>query len=179
MVSHIDQQRLATGSRAMRLAPARTLAAKKGQLAQLWDAARAMQSLDDLGSPAANEKAMRDMDELMRRAQALEQEIREEEEAKPAEGGDAAFIRRTVTDWLGGRYSRELGDGLNPDYVGPKELERLVKTLTDVVGCAVGAERQACAELAEARSFEDNTTIRDAGVMQEIAAAIRNRGMPS
>jgi hypothetical protein len=43
---------------------------------------------------------------------------------------------------------------------------------------AVAEEREACARLAEVRSFDGATVIRDAGVMQEIAEAIRARGSP-
>jgi hypothetical protein len=46
-----------------------------------------------------------------------------------------------------------------------------VKRLREVIA----AEREACAVVAEERSFDDGTVIRDAGVMQEIAERIRRR----
>lgn len=78
MVSTVDRRRLRDGAEALTRdqdAP-KTVEEMEAQLQALWDGAVALQSLDDLGSPEANEKAWNDMMELQRRAQALEEKLR-------------------------------------------------------------------------------------------------------
>jgi hypothetical protein len=61
----------------MTLTEVKSLIAKKEQLVELTDAIAAMQSLDDLGSPEANQKAWDDMLELQKRHEKLRKEIDE------------------------------------------------------------------------------------------------------
>lgn len=84
MTTQRDKYRLERGAKALQLpVSGGKLKDKKARLEQLWDAVGAMQSLDDLGSSAANKQAMDDMDELMRRAKALQAEIEAEEDREP------------------------------------------------------------------------------------------------
>jgi NTP pyrophosphatase (non-canonical NTP hydrolase) len=77
MSSSIDQRRLRDGAAALAAsneAP-RTRAEAEAQRAQISDAIAAMQSLDDLGVEG-NRQAMRDLDDLIRRYDALGEQIR-------------------------------------------------------------------------------------------------------
>ena len=60
----------------MRLPEPQTIEETESQLATLIAGATALQSMDDLGSPKANEEAMDDIDELDRRAKILKEKIR-------------------------------------------------------------------------------------------------------
>jgi len=74
MPSAIDERRLRDGASAMR-SPQNYDDMSIDELeelrVQLRDGVAAMQSLDDLGSPEANATAMRDMDELFKRYDAV------------------------------------------------------------------------------------------------------------
>lgn len=76
--SPVDRRRLKDG--ALALAASQTWPATDDELTalidQLRDAAAAMQSLDDLGSPELNQKAQRDLDEIMRRHGAAQDRLR-------------------------------------------------------------------------------------------------------
>lgn len=78
MPSAVDRRRLGDGAHALAVSartPA-TIAEARDQLEIVAAAIAAMQSLDDLG-PEANERAMRDHDELWKRYKALEAQIAE------------------------------------------------------------------------------------------------------
>lgn len=77
MVSVVDRRRLRDGAEALVQDPntPKTIAEMEAQLRVLWDGATALQSLDDLGSPEANQKAWNDMLELQHRAEDLKKKI--------------------------------------------------------------------------------------------------------
>jgi len=64
MLSSIDQRRLNGGARAMALEEPRTLREIEEQISAIYAGAVALQSMDDLGSPEANQRAWDDMLEL-------------------------------------------------------------------------------------------------------------------
>lgn len=66
----VDQRRLRDGAAALAIEAPRTRAEAEAQREQISNAIAAMQSLDDLGE-AGNRQAMRDLDELIRRYDAL------------------------------------------------------------------------------------------------------------
>ncbi len=72
-ISAVDRRRLRDGRRALRLLHERPKTAEERdlQLAELHDAIRAMQSLDDLGTEAANKVAWADMEQLMKHSEFL------------------------------------------------------------------------------------------------------------
>lgn len=72
MTTAADRRRLGDGKRAMALKEPRSAAAMRAQIESLDDAVLAMQSLDDLGSPEANNLADAGMMELQRRRGRLE-----------------------------------------------------------------------------------------------------------
>jgi len=70
MPSKVDQRRLRDGARGLALSTdLKSLSVEELQALynELYDAACAMQSLDDLGSPEANDRAWKEMQELDRR----------------------------------------------------------------------------------------------------------------
>jgi hypothetical protein len=75
MVSQVDRRRLRDGAEALSLPEPQTLHEMKEQLQALMDGAVALQSMEDLGSPEANERAWNDMMELQRRHEALKRRI--------------------------------------------------------------------------------------------------------
>jgi len=76
-INPVDQRRLRDGARALNLSKPRTRKEMKAALQVLWDGAVALQSVDDLGSPEANQQAWDDMLALQRKAQALERKIKQ------------------------------------------------------------------------------------------------------
>ena len=70
-----DQRRLNDGARAMALSEPKNLKEMEEQLRVIYDGALALQSMDDLGSPEANQRAWDDMIELQRRGDALRKKI--------------------------------------------------------------------------------------------------------
>ena len=82
MPNPIDQRRLNDGIKAMALSEPKTLKEMRVQLLVVFDGMLALQSLDDLGSPEANQKAWDDMIELQRRYDTLIAKIAELEEKK-------------------------------------------------------------------------------------------------
>lgn len=77
MTTTHDKRRLADGDRAKGLAKPKTTKEIQQQLEILSDGIRALQSLDDLGSPEANQRAWDDMLELQRRSDALKATLKE------------------------------------------------------------------------------------------------------
>ena len=73
----VDQRLLNDGARAMALTEPKTLKEMEEQLRIIYDGALALQSMDNLGSPEANQQAWDDMLELQRRAEALSKKIEE------------------------------------------------------------------------------------------------------
>jgi hypothetical protein len=80
MISKIDKRRLSDGERAMSLEEPKNVNERREQLAQLHGAICALQSLDDLGSEEANDKAWEDMTILQKRYSKLKKEIEKEGE---------------------------------------------------------------------------------------------------
>jgi len=78
----VDQRRLNDGAAAMALGKANTEAEIKSQIEQLHDAIAAMQSLDDLGSPEANDAAMKDHDALLNKLESLERKLKKVQKSK-------------------------------------------------------------------------------------------------
>ena len=77
MTTTHDKRRLADGDRAKGLAKPKTAKEIQQQLEFLSDGIRALPSLDDLGSPEANQRAWDDMLELQRRSDALKAALKE------------------------------------------------------------------------------------------------------
>ena len=77
MPNPTDQRRLNDGARAMALKEPKTLKEMEVQLRVIYDGALALQSMDDIGSPEANQKAWDDMIELQTRGVALKNKIEE------------------------------------------------------------------------------------------------------
>lgn len=79
MASRVDQRRLRDGAVGLELPTDDLGSLKPAQLQhryhQLYDAAVAMQSTDDLGSKEANQRAWDDMLELQRRLDAVKAEM--------------------------------------------------------------------------------------------------------
>ena len=73
MPTKLDMRRLNDGAKASRLLAQdpKTIDECRSQIEELSDAIAAMQSLDDLGSAEANQRAMDDMDALLARYQYL------------------------------------------------------------------------------------------------------------
>ena len=77
MNNSLTQRRVNDGAEALGLSTPMSKDEIKRQIEILSDAARAMQSLDDLGSPEANEIADRDLQEIQRRRDILERRLAE------------------------------------------------------------------------------------------------------
>lgn len=78
-MTNLDAKRLERGRDAASMPVANTIEAKKQLLESLHDGLRALQSLDDLGSPEANDATMKEHDALLDRILALQNEIKAEE----------------------------------------------------------------------------------------------------
>ncbi len=78
MASKVDRRRLNDGNAAMEVDISKPLTAVeiRSQMASLSDGICALQSLDDLGSEAANQNAWDDMLELQRRYGVLEVKLK-------------------------------------------------------------------------------------------------------
>ena len=76
MPNPTDRRRLNDGARAMSLPEPKNLKEMEEQLGVIEDGALALQSMDDLGSPEANDKAWNDMLKLQKRAEALRAKIK-------------------------------------------------------------------------------------------------------
>ncbi len=77
MPTNLDRRRLADGARAMALTPPKTAEEIRRQLDVLHDSICALQSLDDLGSAEANQRAWDDMITLQQRYAALKATLKE------------------------------------------------------------------------------------------------------
>ena len=85
MPNSTDQRRLNDGARAKALSEPKNLKEMKEQLSIIFDGMLALQSLDDLGSPEANQQAWDDMTELQIRYDALKSKVEELESKKNVE----------------------------------------------------------------------------------------------
>lgn len=72
MTNPIDQRRLRDGAAAEAIGEPDTIETLEKAIEQAWDGVAAMQSLDDLGSPEANNEAMAQGDRLIQQARRYE-----------------------------------------------------------------------------------------------------------
>jgi hypothetical protein len=71
----VERRRIRDGKRALFLPEPKTIHGMNGQIDILLDGARALQSLDDLGTPEANARAWKAMEWLMVKADRLREQV--------------------------------------------------------------------------------------------------------
>lgn len=105
----VERRRLRDGSRALRLPEPRTPGAARRQIDVLLDGARALQSLDDLGSPAANKRAWRAMEWLLRKADRLRRKAGRAPSERELDSKVAALVMGARGNGIPPAYSSDVG----------------------------------------------------------------------